>query len=216
MATQNSSSLISSIYNSRKTILELMTKQGYNVSDYTNFSITEVNAMKLNNQLDMLLEMKEPDPTTNIKNKIYIRYYLGKTLRPNNLEEMIDDLFNLEEVLKKNDTLFIIIKDEVNETLMNELKQIWERDGIFIVIESIKRLQFNILKHILVPEHTVMSEADAQKMMKYYNVSDKSQLPDISRFDPVARVIGLRPGQVCHIIRPSKTAIKTDYYRVCV
>lgn len=216
MATQNLSSLISSIYNSRKIILELMEKQGYNTSDYTNFSITEVNAMKMNNQLDMLLEMKEPNKTTNIKNKMYIRYYLSKTLRPNNLEEMIDDLFNLEEVLKKNDTLFIIIKDEINETLTNELKQIWERDGIFIVIESIKRLQFNILNHVLVPEHKVMSEEDAQKMMQYYNVIDKSQLPDISRFDPVARVIGLRPGQICHIIRPSKTAIKTDYYRVCV
>jgi len=216
MATQNSSSLISSIYNSRKIVLELMEKQGYNTSDYNNFSITEVNAMKMNNQLDMLLEMKEPDKTTNVKNKIYIRYYLGKTLRPNNLEEMVDDLFNLEEVLKKNDTLFIIIKDEINETITNELKQIWERDGIFIVIESMKRLQFNILKHILVPEHKVMSEEETQNMMKYYNVMDKSQLPDISRFDPVARVIGLRPGQVCHIIRPSKTAIKTDYYRVCV
>jgi len=216
MASQNSSSLISSIYNSRKTVLELMQKQGYNTSDYENFSITEVNAMKMNNQLDMLLEMKEADKTTNVKNKMYIRYYLGKTLRPNNLEEMIDDLFNLEEILKKNDTLFIIIKDDINETLTNELKQIWERDGIFIVIESIKRLQFNILNHILVPEHKVMSEEDAQKMMKYYNVTDKSQLPDISRFDPVARVIGLRPGQVCHIIRPSKTAIKSDYYRVCV
>jgi len=216
MASQNSSSLISSIYNSRKTVLELMQKQGYNTSDYENFSITEVNAMKMNNQLDMLLEMKEADKTTNLKNKMYIRYYLSKTLRPNNLEEMIDDLFNLEEILKKNDTLFIIIKDDINETLTNELKQIWERDGIFIVIESIKRLQFNILNHILVPEHKVMSEEDAQKMMKYYNVTDKSQLPDISRFDPVARVIGLRPGQVCHIIRPSKTAIKSDYYRVCV
>jgi len=216
MATQNSSSLISSIYNSRKIVLELMEKQGYNTSDYNNFSITEVNAMKMNNLFDMLLEMKEPDKTTNVKNKIYIRYYLGKTLRPNNLEEMVDDLFNLEEVLKKNDTLFIIIKDEINETITNELKQIWERDGIFIVIESMKRLQFNILKHILVPEHKVMSEEETQNMMKYYNVMDKSQLPDISRFDPVARVIGLRPGQVCHIIRPSKTAIKTDYYRVCV
>jgi len=216
MATQNSSSLISSIYTSRKIVLELMEKQGYNTNDYSNFSITEVNAMKMNNQLDMLLEMKEADKVTNIKNKIYIRYYLGKTLRPNNLEEMIDDLFNLEEVLKKNDTLFIIVKDEVNDTLINELKQIWERDGIFIVIENIKRLQFNILNHALVPQHKVMSEADAQEMMKYYNVTDKSQLPEISRFDPVARVIGLRPGQVCHIIRPSKTAIKTDYYRVCV
>ena len=42
MASQNSSILISHIYNSRKVALELMKKQGYNVNDYANFSINEV------------------------------------------------------------------------------------------------------------------------------------------------------------------------------
>jgi DNA-directed RNA polymerase subunit H len=214
--TQNSSALISTVYTSRNIILNLMGKQGYNVEDYTNFSVSEVNSMKQHNQLDMLLEKNTEDPVTKRKNKIYIRYYLGKTIRPANLQEMIDDLFNLEEILKKDDTLFIIIKDEINETLTNELKHIWESDGIFIVIENIKRLQFNILEHELVPEHTIIPESEVVQIMKKYNITNKNQIPDISRFDPVARVIGLRPGQMCHIKRPSKTAIKADYYRVCV
>jgi DNA-directed RNA polymerase subunit H len=193
-----------------------MGKQGYNIEDYGNFSVNEVNSMKQNNQLDMLLEKKEENPVTKRKNKIYIRYYLGKTIRPSNLQEMIDDLFNLEEILKKDDTLFIIIKDEINETLTNELKHIWESDGIFIVIENIKRLQFNILDHELVPKHTIVPESEVVNIMKKYNITDKIQFPDISRFDPVARAIGLRPGQLCHIVRPSKTAIEADYYRICI
>ncbi len=216
MTSQNSSALISTVYTSRNIILDLMGKQGYNIEDYANFSVNEVNSMKQNNQLDMLLEKKEDDPVTKRKNKIYIRYYLGKTIRPSNLQEMIDDLFNLEEILKKDDTLFIIIKDEINETLTNELKHIWESDGIFIVIENIKRLQFNILDHDLVPEHTIVPETEVVNIMKKYNITDKIQFPDISRFDPVARAIGLRPGQLCHIVRPSKTAIKADYYRICI
>ena len=216
MATQNLSSLISLIYKSRKNILDLMEKQGYNINDYSNFSITEVNSMKQNNQLDMLLEKTNEDPITKRKNKIYICYYLTKMIRPANIQEMIDDLFNLEEILTKNDTLFIIIKDDMNETIISELKQIWEKDGIFIVIENIKRLQFNILNHALVPEHTIISEKDVEDVMKKYNLVNKSDLPDISRFDPVARVIGLRPGDVCKIVRPSKTAITTNYYRICV
>jgi DNA-directed RNA polymerase subunit H len=216
MTSQNSSAIISTVYTSRNVILDLMGKQGYNIEDYNNFSINEVNSMKQNNQLDMLLEKKEEDPVTKLKNKIYIRYYLGKTIRPSNLQEMIDDLFNLEEILKKNDTLFIIIKDEINETLTNELKHIWESDGIFIVVENIKRLQFNILDHDLVPEHTIVPESEVVNIMKKYNITDKIQFPDISRFDPVARAIGLRPGQLCHIVRPSKTAIKADYYRICI
>ena len=216
MTSQNSSAIISTVYTSRNIILDLMGKQGYNIEDYANFSVNEVNSMKQNNQLDMLLEKKEDDPVTKRKNKIYIRYYLGKTIRPSNLQEMIDDLFNLEEILKKDDTLFIIIKDEINETLTNELKHIWESDGIFIVIENIKRLQFNILDHELVPEHTIVPESEVVNIMKKYNITDKIQFPDISRFDPVARAIGLRPGQLCHIVRPSKTAIKADYYRICI
>jgi DNA-directed RNA polymerase subunit H len=216
MTSQNSSAIISTVYTSRNIILDLMGKQGYNIEDYGNFSVNEVNSMKQNNQLDMLLEKKEENPVTKRKNKIYIRYYLGKTIRPSNLQEMIDDLFNLEEILKKDDTLFIIIKDEINETLTNELKHIWESDGIFIVIENIKRLQFNILDHDLVPEHTIVPESEVVNIMKKYNITDKIQFPDISRFDPVARAIGLRPGQLCHIVRPSKTAIRADYYRICI
>jgi hypothetical protein len=197
-----------------------MDKQGYTVSGYANFNISEVNAMKQNNQLDMLLESKtdsdKPTETISEGRKMYIRYYLAKTIRPANIHEMIDDLFVLTETLKKTDTLYIIIKDDINETLTNELKHIWEKDGIFIVIESIKRLQFNILNHVLVPEHTVINEEEVKNVMIKYNITDKIQFPDISRFDPVSKAIGLRPGQVCHIIRSSKTAIKTDYYRICV
>lgn len=217
MASQNSSILISHIYNSRKIVLELMQKQGYNVNDYANFSINEVNSMKQNNQLDMLLEKSDEHVTAeNPKTKIYIRYYLSARPAAKNIQEMIDDLFILTETLKKTDTLFIIIKDDPNETLVNELKHIWESEGIFIIVESIKRLQFNILEHILVPPHRVLAESEVMEVMKKYNVANKTQFPDISRFDPVARVIGLRPGQLCHIIRPSKTAIETNYYRICV
>ena len=217
MASQNSSILISSIYNSRKTVLDLMAKQGYNTNDYTNFSVSEVNSMKQNNQLDMLLETSDENVTPETpKKKIYIRYYLGVRPAPKNIQEMIDDLFVLSETLQKTDTLFIIIKDEPNETLINELKHIWESEGIFIVIESIKRLQFNILDHVLVPPHTILKETEVDDIMKRYNITDKIQFPDISRFDPVARVIGLRPGQVCKIVRPSKTSIEANYYRICV
>ena len=216
MSSQSLSSLTSYIYKSRKNILELMEKQGYNINDYSNFSINEVNSMKQNNQLDMLLEKTEENILTKRKNKIYISYYLTKMIRPSNIQEMIDDLFNLEEVLTKDDTLFIIIKDEINDTIISELKQIWEKDGIFIVIENIKRLQFNILKHSLVPEHIIITNNEIDDVMKKFNISNKFEFPDISRFDPVARVIGLRPGDVCKIIRSSKTAINTNYYRVCI
>ena len=215
-AVQNTSSLISSIYKSSTILLELMGMQGYNTYEYEGFSVNEVNTMKVNNQLDMILEKSHEDVDLKRKPKIYIRYYLAKSLRPQNLQEMIDDLFNTEEVLTKYDTLFIVVKDEVNETLLNALKHIWEQEKIFIVIQNLKRLQFNILKHVLVPPHRILSNGEVLAVKKRYNVMSDAQFPDISRFDPVAQAIGIRPGQVCEIIRPSKTAISAPYYRICM
>jgi DNA-directed RNA polymerase subunit H (RpoH/RPB5) len=165
--------------------------------------------MKLNNQLDMLLEKSD--------GKIYVRYYLQKTIRPQNIQEMIDELFQLEEVLdKKKDTLMIITKEDMNETIQNMLKHIWEQDGIFLIVQSIRRLQFNLLEHSLVPSHRILTQEELVQIKKRYNIMESSQFPDLSRFDPVAQVIGIRPGQVCEIIRPSKTAIASSYYRICV
>lgn len=210
--SKNSSSLISSIYVSRRNLLEIMDKQqGYDVSEYENFSVNEVNTMNLNDQLDMLLKKKQGN------GKTYVRYYLGRKLNERNVNEMIEDLFNLEQVLQKEtDTLFIITKDDMNETLTNEIKQIWEGDRIFVVVQSIKRLQFNILNHVLQPKFNVLSDEEKEAVKLKYNITANGQFPDISRFDPVAQLIGIRPGEVCKIIRPSKTAVTTDYYRVCV
>lgn len=216
MATQNTTAgIITLIYKSRKNVLNLLERQGYNISDYNNFTVTEVNAMYQNKQLDMLIEKNKEDSKTKRKNKIYVRYYLAKNLRPQNIQEMIDDLFQMEEVLTKDDTLLIISKDEMNETLTNLMKHIWETEKLFIIIQNIKRLQYVILDNILVPNHRIMDENEAMKVKEKYNCGD-TDLPEISRFDPVAQAICIRPGQICEIIRPSKTAITAYYYRICV
>jgi DNA-directed RNA polymerase subunit H (RpoH/RPB5) len=227
MASQNTSSLISQIYKSRSVLLELMKKQGYDTSGYQGFSVNEVNTMKTNNQLDMILSKHmtktseydthdDDDESDEATQKIYIKYYLGKSLRPANLQEMMDDLFTVEEVLTKDDTLLVVVKDEVNETLINTVKHIWESEKIFIIIISLKRLQFNILEHILVPTQRVLNEDEKISVKNRYNIVNDNQFPELSRFDPVAQAIGIRPGQVCEIIRPSKTAISAPYYRICI
>ena len=213
---QNSSNIISSIYKARQTIIALMRKLDYNVTDYEHFSVNEVNTMFQNKQMDMLLEKSKEDPRTGRKNKVYILFYLAKAIRPANIQEMIDDLFNLEETLTKEDTLLIITKDEMNDTLVATLKHVWETDKIFIVVQNIKRLQFNIHEHTLVPPHRVISDDERDVIKTKYNITDDTQFPDISRFDPVAQAICLRPGQICEITRPSKTAIQSIYYRLCI
>ena len=50
---------------------------------------------------------------------------------------------------------------------------------------------------------------------KKYNITDDKQIPNISRFSPVSLVIGLRPGELCEITRPSRTSITSLFYRLC-
>lgn len=206
--TGNASGTITAIYKSRTNLLKLLKAQGYDVSQYDNFGMNEVHAMNSNKQLDMLV-VKESGQ------KAYVKYHLGKPLRRDNIVECVEDLFNLEKTLTKQDSLIIVMKGEMNDTNVSVLSQIWEQEGIHIVIFSLDRLQFNILEHSYVPKHTILTDEETQAIMMRYNVSNTDMLPNISRYDPVAMAIGMRPGQVCRIERFSKTAVKTAYYRVC-
>lgn len=205
----NSNSFIISIYNSRKNLLEILEERGFNIENYSNFSITETGILTENNQLDMLLEN---DIT---KKKIYVKYYVNKIIKPQNIYDIVEDLFHLESILEKKDDLMIIIKDEPNDTMLENIKDIWVSENIYISLVNIKRLQFNILKHTLVPKHIILTENEKETFMKKYNILNKSQIPDISYFSPVSIVLGIRPDDVVKIERNSRTAIKADFYRIC-
>lgn len=206
-----SSGTISTVFKSRQNLLNLLSQQGYDIKDYEEFSVNETHIMYNNKQLDMMLTSQKEGETK----KVYVKYHLAKTLRRENINDYIDDLYNLEQVLTKTDTLVIVIKQEPHEPLLNILNQIWEQDGIFIIIYNLDRLQFNILEHEYVPKHIILNDTEIDEMKKRYNIINNAELPEISRYDPVAQAIGMRPGQICKIIRPSKTAITADYYRLC-
>lgn len=172
---------------------------------------------------------KDKDVVETENKKTYVKFHLEKTLSVSHINDLIEDLYVLgvggeiggtglsananDTVLTEKDTLIIITKQEIKT--MNQVLNQLSLQGRFIVLLSLDRLQFNILNHQYVPTHTILSDHEVVEMMKKYNVMEKSQLPDISRYDPVALAIGMRPGEVCSIDRPSKSAISSLYYRVC-
>jgi DNA-directed RNA polymerase subunit H (RpoH/RPB5) len=212
-----SSNKVLRIYKSRKTILELLEEyQNYDVSDYSEFSINEIDAMISNDQLDMLVKRKS-EGSLEKEQKTYIKYYLqSKQIRPQTLDDIIEDLYLVENVLTKDDTLIIIIDDEPNDTIIAKLNYLYNTSGIFVVIHNIKRLQFNILNHKLVPFMSILSKKEVDELMQKFNLKSTNQLPEISRFDAQALALSMRPGDVCSIVRDSVTSIEYDYYRVCV
>ena len=204
------SSQLAQVFKSRENILLQLERQGYDVTKYTGFNMGEVNAMFQARQMDMLLNKTEEDK------KVYVKYHLAKSIRHNNIYEYIEDLFQDEAVLTKQDELIIIVKDEPNEPIIKTIKHIWKQEGILVTLYYIKRLQFNILDHVLVPPHRVLTNEEANEVRKKFNIKDDLQIPGISRFSPVSLAIGIRPGEICEILRKSKTAITAPFYRICV
>jgi DNA-directed RNA polymerase subunit H (RpoH/RPB5) len=152
---------------------------------------------------------------------VYIKYYFSvknssQQIRPATLDTIIEDLYEIENILTSKDTLVIIIDSEPNKTIMQRVKYLYERNGIFVVIHNIKRLQFNILKHELVPDVEIMTADEVTALSSKLNIMNTTQLPEISRYDPMALAIMLRPNEVIRIKRNSPTALETTYYRVCV
>jgi len=205
------SNRILTIYKSRTTLMELLFTQGYDVEEYVGFSINEIDAMYNNAQLDMLVTHKET------KQKTYVKYYLtAKQIRPSNLDDVIEDLYSIENVLTKKDNLIIVTEDEPNDTITAKMKYLYDHDGVFVVIHNINRLQYDITRHRLVPKCVILSDAEVEAMMAKFNVKTLKQLPEISRFDPLALALSVRPGQVCEFMRESATAMHYKYYRVCI
>ena len=206
---KNSSSFIAKLYKSRKILLDILEKRGFETEDYKYFGISEVQILFNNKQMDMLLE----NPTT--KRKIYIKYHLS-TLNGQKIYEYIDDLYHLEEILTPNDELLIIIKDQnINTTLEEIMNYVFIKDKIFVNIRKIKHYLFNHLEHVLVPPHRILTQKEKESVYEKYKITDDSQMPEISRFDATASIIGLRPGELCEITRSSSTSITSKFYRLC-
>ena len=211
----------SEIFKSRKIILEQLNKLGYDVSDYDNFSVHEIAILSNNKQLDLLLK----NPKTN--KKVFVKYHLGTKLRNNHVYDYIEDLFVIDSIddeddadedtiLTKNDDLLIITKKKLNDNLMNFLNILYKKDGYFINVYDYHRYLYNILDNELQPEFKILLDEEKEEIKKTYNILHDKQFPEISRFDPVSVIFGIRPGQVFEITRSSPTAIKSKYYRICI
>jgi DNA-directed RNA polymerase subunit H (RpoH/RPB5) len=199
---------VSSIFTSRKNLLDILKEIGYKTDDYEGYSINHVLSLIKNQQLNLLLQKEET--------KLYVKYAIdGSRITSQAVHKLKDEFFGEDAVLEKKDTLMVIIKDEPNDNIKETLDEIWNIYGIYITIINIHRLQFNILKHQWVPKHILLSREQIEELKTKYSIQSNSELPTISRYDAVASIICMRPTQVCKIIRKSRTSLESEYYRVC-
>jgi len=72
--------------------------------------------------------------------------------------------------------------------------------------------KYNIQEHNLVPEHLKLNEKEVKDLLEQYHISLK-ELPKISKKDPAISHLNAKEGDVIKIIRKSKTASESIFYR---
>ena len=217
------------IYKAYQTLLKILKYQNYNTNKYDNYSIHNIFQMIATNTLNLFLDEYMDDNKYNehlpdylkqsisdeYKPKTLVHFQMDKTLRKNILYDLVEEYIHIEVKISRKDNLIIITKEQLNESMLKEIQQLWEQDHIFIVLFSIQQLQFFTLEHTLVPIHIPLTEKQKQLVYEKHNINDDSELPGISQFDPCATCISLRPKQLCFIQRPSHTTVTQPFYRIC-
>ena len=88
-------------------------------------------------------------------------------------------------------------------------------DGKTVEFFLYQELMYNVTRHVLVPQHILLTPQEKQKVLRTYKVSEK-KVPYILHTDPVSRYYNVKPGQMFKIIRNSDVTCKSISYRIVV
>ena len=117
--------------------------------------------------------------------------------------------------IKKKDEIIFIFKNKISKQFRILKNKLYNEKKIFITFYNYKNHIYNILNHSFVPQHIKLTKKQKEDVIETYNIKNVKEFPEISVYDPVAIRIGLRPGDLCKIYRPSTTSIISVYYRYC-
>ena len=205
----------------RINLLKMLKHRNIDVSKYENFNQDEMEKMLRQSLLDKSFITPEIGPLDMIlKNRhgsiTYVKYRLDKIKTARAIESFIEQIYKTQ--LKSNDRLILIAHEKINipgssfETMLNNF---YNQKGYYVQIISLNQLHINIVDHCDVPHHEVISEEQKKELLEKYNIKDIN-LPVILRDDAMARYLGMIPGEVVRILRPSPTSGTYETYRICV
>lgn len=206
---------LSTYLNKTRCILtEMLEYRGYdisNISSFTTFTGTD--------KLDKL----SINLSKNGKELIQVHYEVDST-RTNHkkLTKRIEDIISkLESPEKSKDlTIIFLVRDGMTPSVKEAIRLLSDKYEVFIQIFPIRNLMYNCTKHKSVPQHIRITKTEyevyLQDFLDSLHIESLENLPKIFDTDPVAMFIGLRPGEMCKIIRPSMSAGEHIVYRYCV
>ena len=214
--------IVDTLYRSRITLLEHLDHEGYDTTPFNKFSPKEIMEMVKAGPvagappaLQMELNRKDPDLSKKHR-KCLVVYTIGKIKQK--LSAFTLKIINTEEGTFDPETteLIIVTMEPIGTNFHAMSLSAHMNHNTKIRFFQAAAIINNPLKHTLVPKHERVAAEEEEALLKSM-YAKRSQLPLIRYHeDPIARLIGLMPGEIVKITRPSLTAGECVGYRVCV
>jgi DNA-directed RNA polymerase I, II, and III subunit RPABC1 len=215
------------LYQSRKTLLSILSGRGYNTTPFEKFGPIEINAMAAAGEGSMQMELEKKGSTEDNTpanaiaessgiTKCRVIYTFDRI--KNRLGPFISDI---EETIdpKTTEVIVMLVSDTIAEAFHTAALSAYtnRKQKLRISFFQVHQLVNNPLEHMLVPKHERVPTAEHDALMQKYKIKSKANLPLI-RFheDMIARILGLMPGDIVKITSASPSAGEYLKFRVCV
>jgi len=156
-------------------------------------------------EYDILLDNESNYNTTIPNKKILIKIFDYKITSINKTSPIGEFTINNVKNYK------ILIVQDINQKSYNIINSYDSPTEVF----KLRELMINIVDHILVPKHIVLTEEESKAVLEAY-CARKRDMNLIKSNDPVAKYYNMKPGEVVKIIRPSIMTSETFAYRLVI
>lgn len=206
------------LYRSRKTILKVLNEDGYTTTKYETFGPWEIEAMVAAGAHALTIEVKREERVEGKPTYCRVLYSINKLKQK--LNSFIQDIVENQDTTDKTLTdveFVVIVLEDVADVFHAAALNAWLNHKLRIRFFKAYNLIFDPREHTLVPPHTKVPASEHAEFLKKNYIRSKANLPFI-RFheDMIARIMGLMPGDIVKITRPSPSSGIYDIYRVCV
>jgi DNA-directed RNA polymerase I, II, and III subunit RPABC1 len=201
---------IDALYRSRLTLMKILTLRGYEVSAYSRFSPKEIEAMSpVIASAGFMVSH-----TSDEKRKCVVLYHIGKVGARMDIPKILADNNGIQQENLEHTEVIIMTNDNLTDSVRKLVMDMWGANKLSVSVFNIYQFINNPMEHVLVPKHERVTADEEAEVMKL--VQSKAQLPVIKfHSDPIARCLGLTPGEIVKITRPSPSAGVYVVYRVC-
>lgn len=203
------------LYRSRQTLLKILAERGYNTKAYEKFGPIEIAAMAAAaTPAPFRMNLERPNQALS---KCRVVYSIGRV--KNRLATFLDEQLgeDTEDALNPVDTeLIVVLLEPVVETFHTAALSTFVNKKLRVSFFQAHTIVNNPMEHVLQPKFDLLPKEEHAEFLKQNKIKSVANLPLIKfHVDMVARIMGLLPGDIVKITRPSPSAGEYITYRLC-